>query len=367
MTDNYINIVLHEKNWNSDFMRYSKFISDYCRIPRGKIKIHKDYFSFEMSENEIDNYFKSADSGGTAKRDNYLFLIYYEMYITDNASKWLVFLHGFGNDSSSWRYQIAFFLHNGFNILVLDLYGNGKSKINDRIINSEYKIDFHIYYITRMIDTLLENNEFFFIGFSYGGLIVQLMSLAYRTTRLIGVILISSYSLIDEIVKYKISAWIKMLELHDSDKVRIKSILYNLLLCDLFSSHFLEFNKNRFKILEERFIQSNNINCLLSELCHLRDFDSSTFLPEIEKPLLIINAKNDRLISTRMSLPLHLKSQYSKRFILFNKNASHSIHIELFPFVNKIILAEIKKIMNNGYHNIKFPFYAKCRLTNNES
>ena len=61
--------------------------------------------------------------------------MYYEKYCNPNATEWIVFIHGLGGSSKTWKYQIDAFKN--YNIICVDLYGHGKSLC----INSKRIID----------------------------------------------------------------------------------------------------------------------------------------------------------------------------------------------------------------------------------
>ena len=63
-------------------------------------------------------------------------MLYYEKILNQNSNQWVLFIHGLGGSSRTWKYQIDKF-SKGYNILLVDLDGHGKS--NDQILESKYK------------------------------------------------------------------------------------------------------------------------------------------------------------------------------------------------------------------------------------
>ena len=67
MKSNCINIVLREKGWNTNYLEYAKFVSDYCRIPKTNVKIIKDMYSFKLNSTEMDIYLLERNNTSTPK------------------------------------------------------------------------------------------------------------------------------------------------------------------------------------------------------------------------------------------------------------------------------------------------------------
>ena len=54
-------------------------------------------------------------------------MLYYEKVMRDNTSDWVLFIHGLGGSSRTWKYQIEKFSKK-YNLLLVDLAGHGNSK-----------------------------------------------------------------------------------------------------------------------------------------------------------------------------------------------------------------------------------------------
>jgi pimeloyl-ACP methyl ester carboxylesterase len=54
-------------------------------------------------------------------------MLYYEKVTKDNTSDWILFIHGLGGSSKTWKYQIEKFSKK-YNLLLVDLAGHGNSK-----------------------------------------------------------------------------------------------------------------------------------------------------------------------------------------------------------------------------------------------
>lgn len=97
-------------------------------------------------------------------------------YRNISAKEWIVFIHGAGGSTATWKYQIDAF-KSLYNILLLDLRDHGKSK-NVQPEAKKYKFDL----ITEDIKNVLEEHKIeraHFITLSFGSVIMQDLSIKY--------------------------------------------------------------------------------------------------------------------------------------------------------------------------------------------
>jgi pimeloyl-ACP methyl ester carboxylesterase len=96
-------------------------------------------------------------------------MLYYKTFIHNNATEWVVLVHGAGGSSSIWFKQLKdFALH--FNVLLVDLRGHGKSK--DIFGNREYSFK----EVSKdVIDVMnhLKIESAHFIGVSLGTILIR--------------------------------------------------------------------------------------------------------------------------------------------------------------------------------------------------
>ena len=97
-------------------------------------------------------------------------MLFYKKYLSRKEdSKWLIFIHGAGGNSSIWFHQVRFF-RKYFNLILIDLRGHGKSKeIN---IEKEYSFDS----VSNDIIEVLDNEKIekaHFIGISLGSILIR--------------------------------------------------------------------------------------------------------------------------------------------------------------------------------------------------
>lgn len=97
-------------------------------------------------------------------------------YRNISSKEWIVFIHGAGGSTATWKYQIDAF-RPFYNLLLIDLRDHGKSK--------DIKPEFESYnfdIITRDIKTVLDNyniDQAHFITLSFGSVIMQDLSIKH--------------------------------------------------------------------------------------------------------------------------------------------------------------------------------------------
>jgi pimeloyl-ACP methyl ester carboxylesterase len=97
-------------------------------------------------------------------------------YRNISTKEWIVFIHGAGGSTATWKYQIDAF-RPFYNLLLIDLRDHGKSKN----IQPEYQ-NYNFDLITQDIKTVLDNydiNKAHFITLSFGSVIMQDLSMKY--------------------------------------------------------------------------------------------------------------------------------------------------------------------------------------------
>ena len=93
---------------------------------------------------ESDGYFKSFDDSS----------IYYRFYKVASASKNIIIVHGFSENSEKYRELIYYFLKNGFNVFIMDLRGQGYS---ERIVDNPVLVDVEDFdYYVKDLDLFVE-------------------------------------------------------------------------------------------------------------------------------------------------------------------------------------------------------------------
>ncbi|MBP2636712.1 MAG: alpha/beta hydrolase [Firmicutes bacterium] len=108
--------------------------------------------------------------------------LYYE---EDGQGTAMIFIHGLGENASSWRHQLAHF-RKDYRVVAMDLRGHGQSGTSDECITMEL--------FARDVLTLLDHLKIesaHFVGHSMGGLISQEIA-AHHPERMLSMVLSDS-------------------------------------------------------------------------------------------------------------------------------------------------------------------------------
>lgn len=100
-------------------------------------------------------------------------MLNYEKYIHDSSDLWIVFIHGIGGSTLTWKKQLSSF-RDTYNVLLLDLPGHGKSQeiqgcFNYQWVNNEIKQTLDYIGITHAD----------FVGMSLGTLVIMSFASVY--------------------------------------------------------------------------------------------------------------------------------------------------------------------------------------------
>ncbi|WNB16981.1 alpha/beta fold hydrolase [Marivirga arenosa] len=102
--------------------------------------------------------------------------LHYEVHLNHSAHEWVVFIHGAGGNTSTWKYQVESFKPL-YNLLIIDLRDHGRSK---NIMPEKDNYTFDI--ITDDIKKVLDINgieKAHFVTLSFGSVIMQDISIKY--------------------------------------------------------------------------------------------------------------------------------------------------------------------------------------------
>jgi len=106
-------------------------------------------------------------------------LLHYETSSHEESKEWIVFVHGAGGSTRTWKRQIDTFKKD-YNLLLLDLRGHGKSVSESLSIVKEYTFDL---IAQDIIDVMNHVNidQAHFIGVSLGSIIIRKIEQKYPT------------------------------------------------------------------------------------------------------------------------------------------------------------------------------------------
>lgn len=99
-------------------------------------------------------------------------MLYFKKFERSEQSDWVVFIHGAGGSSSIWFQQLKAFKQ-GFNVLLVDLRGHGKSKdVLQKYYDREYTFDDISRDVFEVLDHL-KIEKAHFVGVSLGTIIIR--------------------------------------------------------------------------------------------------------------------------------------------------------------------------------------------------
>ncbi len=234
--------------------------------------------------------------------------MHYIKYKADSRKEWIVYLHGWGLDSS-WMIPLAK-CNKKTNWIVVDLPGFGKS-----VINKTYTIDDYVKELHQII--INENiNSFIGVGHSFGGKVLGFYAQKYP----VGGLCLLSPSIIQ----------------NRSIKIKIKILAYKI--CKKLHLPLKSFFKgskdyqNAEGVLKETFI--NIVNSYLTK----KDLNN------FKIPVVLLGFKKDTAISLKTMKKINNNLFNSKLYVFEGDHLSYRSHIKK---INKIILEEIHD--DSGY------------------
>lgn len=272
-------------------------------------------------------------------------MIEYNKYFKSDDADWLVFIHGAGGSSTIWFKQIKYFIK-GYNVLLVDLRGHGKS-------NSFALKDLEIkkYSFTIIVNDVIEilNHENIvsahFVGISLGTIIIR--QLAEEQPQRV-----KSMVMGGAIIKFNIRSKILM-----KFGFIFKSLLPYMMLYKFFafiimpkSNHKLSRNlfiREAQKIYRSEFIRwyrlTSNINPLLKLM---RD-------KELPIPTLYVMGEEDYMFLPAVKNFIEKHNLHS-RLVVF-KNCGHVVNVDRPEDFNKIVNEFLKSVVANTFFENYLP------------
>ncbi|MFH1916971.1 MAG: alpha/beta hydrolase [Nanoarchaeota archaeon] len=258
---------------------------------------------------------------------------------TKISDVFLIFLHGWGVNWTTWKESIEFFQKQGYSTVALDLRGHGESGKPGK--RSAYDISS----FSKDIDELarIENiQKSALIGQSMGGMIALDYALRYPGNVLALILCNSTYMNVLEHRKFKGTAPLikKIIK-----KVHDDSTLWNPEAEDIDLSKLKK--ESDYKIFTRGMHNATTLS-LISCLEHLIDFDVKDSLAKINAPVLIISGEEDNLLPPIDSEEMH---ELIPKNELKKIKGSHFLNIKNTKEVNELILEFLKKnnILANKY------------------
>jgi pimeloyl-ACP methyl ester carboxylesterase len=98
-------------------------------------------------------------------------MLFYKTYLNNEATEWVVLVHGAGGSSAVWYKQIQAYVKH-FNILLIDLRGHGQSADGPTLNRLEYSFESVALDIVEVLD-YLKIKQAHFVGVSLGTIIIR--------------------------------------------------------------------------------------------------------------------------------------------------------------------------------------------------
>ena len=219
-----------------------------------------------------------------------------------NSAKTIVFLHGWGTDSSIFRWVLSFLPQNGFRYLLIDFWGFGKSE--------EKSCPMSIYDFAEDTKNLLDKlgvDKPVLIGHSFGGRVAIILSSKYKDF-VSRVVLVDSAGIIPRrslnyylaVMKYKFckfavkKGWVK-------------------------KERLLKYGSEEYKQLS---------NCMKQTYVNVVNENLVSYVKKIDVGCLILWGENDKYTPLYMAKKINKNVKRSKLIII--KDAGH------FCFLDKL-------------------------------
>jgi proline-specific peptidase len=259
------------------------------------------------------------------------------------SKPYLIFLHGWVNNWTTWKNEIEYFQKKGYKTLTLDLRGHGKSqKPSDP---KKYKLSVFAKDIEEII-TKENISDFILIGHSMGGMIALKYIELFQKIKPAQALIISSSTskkIIDEKIIKTISPFIKQvleyIQKHPEINKKYFKHINNLDLSQYKNQPgFYVFYKG---------LHNTSLNSVFSCLSSMFEFNTDNILKKINIPTLILTGENDMVIPKKHSIKLQKNIPTSELHII--KNGKHSITIDN---PEKIIQKIERFLKNNDLINL---------------
>ena len=127
---------------------------------------------FASSEDDYAEAARNAANGFTTTNEKTALMLHYSTHLHPTSKTWVTFVHGAGGSSSIWFKQLREFSKH-FNVLLLDLRGHGKSRMQlSNVFKKKYTFDVLAEDIIAVLDK--ENiKSSHFVGISLGTILIR--------------------------------------------------------------------------------------------------------------------------------------------------------------------------------------------------
>ncbi|HOJ50584.1 MAG TPA: alpha/beta hydrolase [Spirochaetota bacterium] len=338
-------VFIVRKNYkNIDHGIDSDYLKSYLEIPSDtSVKEKNISLIVELPEIKTDNIRKENIN------------IFVEEYSRKTNNNWILFINGFSSSVNLWRYQKAEILRSGYNIILFDLLGQGKSSKPEGV---KYSMDSQIKIIDEIVkNTPLKDKKFFITAISAGGPIA--MTYTHRNqNKVLGLFLIATFIKKEGIISYNDEITKEILSLNIPD-IKKQELITKKLMGIIFSDNFLRRFRPTIDNLIKENIERNTVGSIEGSLYTSDNFDGTNILKDIRVPTVVFSGQHDKIIDTYHSYTMANILPNSQRYVFKGVNASHTFIIEMFETFNSIFLNEIKDIEDNNFKGSNITIYVE--------
>ncbi len=249
-----------------------------------------------------------------------------------NNNLYLVFVHGWANNWTTWKKEIKFFERKGYSTLTLDLRGHGQSD------KPENKKKYSLKCFVKDIHSIIEKENirnFVLVGHSMGGIIsLMYYKLYHKEKNVLGLILCdTTYKNVLEHKKIKMmSPFVKLV---------LDFLIKNESINQKHFSHLKDIDLSKYKQSSDYFIFLEGLYntpmksvfvCLKSML----NFNLKEVLSKIRIPVLIIEGEEDKLLPILDSVEMY--QEIKEVDIDFVPKGKHFVNLQNSNLVDRFIL-----------------------------
>ncbi|MCL5069124.1 MAG: alpha/beta hydrolase [Thaumarchaeota archaeon] len=241
----------------------------------------------------------------------------------------LVLLNGLMANTASWSFQLPTFLAQGYQVILMDFCGQGRSEK----VRTRYDMRQHIQEVESVLDAAGVDKANL-LGVSYGGEVAMLCAINIPS-RVRSLVVSNSVSFIDRSLRARAERWLM------ATRFRSGRILWQMVYPDIYSAEFLERNWD--------FVQKT------APSFDLLDFDATgemlkafmalnitKELGSIAVPTLVISSEEDGTKPLRYSRVIHQSIAGSKYEVI--AGAGHVAMWERPEEFNRLVIDFLKKI-----------------------
>jgi len=265
--------------------------------------------------------------------------ISYKVHRGDNL--FLIFVHGWANDWTTWKDEIDFFKNLGYSTLTLDLRGHGQSDKPES--ENKYSLDC----FAKDLHSIIEKekiSEFVLLGHSMGGIIsLKYYQLFHKENKIKGLVLCDT-------TYQNISSHKKIKVILPFAKHVLKFLIKNDHINQKYFSHMKDidlsvYKKNSDYFLFYKGLHNTPMKSVYACLESMLNFNLKPMLSQITIPVLIIEGEKDKLLPKVDSIEMSKLIKGSE--IKFVPEGKHFVNVQNFKLVNKLISDFLLK------HNLK--------------